>query len=81
MARVRLTSTHSINGKQVKAGTIVCDGNSCQAGDVVWTGLNSTTFSNRMSALDAGATTIQNASRFTSGSQPACITGCESIEA
>lgn len=81
MARVRLTAAHHINGRYLKAGTIVCDGSSCQAGDFVWTGLNATSYSNHMSALDGGATTIQNASRFPSGPQLAFVPGNQSIDA
>jgi hypothetical protein len=81
MARVRLTAAHHILGKYLKAGSTVCDGNSPQAGDFIWTGLNSVTFGNRMEALDAGAITIRNASRFPSGSQQASISGAESIDA
>lgn len=80
MARVRLTKTHHINGRSVKAGTVVCDGTSCQAGDVIWTGLNGAAFSNAMVALDAGAATIQAASRFTSAPSVGFISGADSIE-
>jgi hypothetical protein len=80
MARVRLTAAHHINGKSYKAGTNVCDGTSPQAGDVIWSSLNAAAFSNAMVALDAGANTIQAASRFTTGPSVGCITGCNSID-
>jgi hypothetical protein len=80
MARVRLTAAHHINGKSYKAGTFVCDGTSPQAGDVIWTGLTAAAFSNAMVALDAGANTLQAASRFTSGPLVAMVTGCNSID-
>jgi hypothetical protein len=80
MARVRLTKTHSINGKQVKAGSFVCDGTSCNAGDFIWTGLNAAAYSNAMVAIDAGAITIQAASRFTVNPAPGFISGADSIE-
>ena len=80
MARVRLTKGHHLDGKKLKAGTIVCDGTSCQAGDVIWTGLNATSFSNAMVALDAGASTIQSTSRFTSAPSAGFISGVDSID-
>lgn len=79
MARVRLTKSHHINGKRHKAGTVICDGTGCSAGDVIWSGLNATSFSNGMVALDAGATTIQNASRFTT-TPGGVISGADSID-
>ena len=63
MARFRLTATHQVFGRTLKAGTLVCDGTACNAGDFIWTGLGSVAFSNKMVALDAGANTIQAASR------------------
>ena len=81
MARVRLTAAHHVNGRYLKAGTVVCDGNSPQAGDFIWTGLVAATFSNQMAALDGGANTIQAASRFTSGPSVGFIPGNQSIDA
>lgn len=81
MARVRLTKTHHLNGLHLRAGTVVCDGNSPQAGDVVWTGLNATSFSNAMQALDGGGNTLQANSRFPSGPMQGFISGAESIQA
>ena len=80
MARVRLTAAHHINSKVLKAGTIVCDGSGCSGGDTIWTGLNATTFSNNMVALDAGANTIQAASRFPTGPSIGFIPGNHSID-
>jgi hypothetical protein len=80
MARARLTAAHNINGKTVKAGSIVCDGTSCQAGDVLWTGLNSTSWSNQMQSLDAGGNTLQAASRFPTAPSVGFISGVNSIE-
>lgn len=80
MARVRLTKTHHINGRTVKAGTVVCDGTSCSGGDFIFTGLNAISFSNAMVALDAGANTIQAASRFTTGPSVGFISGADSID-
>jgi len=80
MARVRLTAAHSIQGKTLKAGTIVCDGTGAIAGDTIWTGLNAAAYSNHMVALDAGAITIQAASRFTTNPSIAFIPGNQSID-
>lgn len=80
MARVRLTAAHQIDHKSYKAGTIICNGVAPQAGDVIWTGLNSNAFSNAMVALDAGAITIQSTSRYTVNSSPGFISGCNSID-
>lgn len=81
MARVRLTAAHHIQGKVLKAGTIVCDGTSPQAGDVIWTGLNSTTYSNAMTSLDAGGDTLRTASRFPTQPSVGFISGANSIDA
>lgn len=80
MARVRLTKSHQINHKTYKAGTIICDGTSPQAGDIIWSGLNATTFSNAMTALDGGANTLQAASRFPTGPSVGFISGADSID-
>ena len=80
MARVRLTRGHVINGTALRAGTVVCDGTSPQAGDFIFTGLNGTSFTNAMVSLDAGADTIQAASRFTSPPSVGFISGRDSIQ-
>jgi hypothetical protein len=82
MARVRLTKSHYINGLHLRAGTTIADSSGAALpGDVVWTGLNQQSFSNAMEALDAGATTIKNASRFPAGPMQGFISGAESIQA
>ena len=80
MARVRLTKAHVINHKTFKAGTIVCDGTSPQAGDVIWTGLNATSYSNAMVSLDAGGDALRTASRFPSQPSVGSISGADSID-
>jgi hypothetical protein len=80
MARVRLTAAHNIQGRSYKAGTIISDGVSPQPGDVIWTGLNAAAYSNHMVAIDAGAITIQAASRFTTNPSIGFISGANSIE-
>jgi len=68
MARVQLTAAHLINHVKLKAGTKVADSaGAAQAGDYVWTGLTSATFSNAMVPLDASAITMQAGSRFATG--------------
>jgi len=71
MARMRLASAHVINNKRWKIGTTFADsqGNAI-AGDVVWTGMNSASWSPGMVDLDAGATTIKNGSRFSLSPAP-----------
>jgi len=80
MARFRLIGTHVINHKTLKAGTVICDGTSCQAGDYKWTGLNANTVSDSMSPLDAGANTLLAASRYPGGPVYPFSTGATSIE-
>jgi len=68
MARVRLTAALVVGHTKLKAGATVADSTgAAQAGDFVWTGLNSTTFNNAMVPLDGAATTMQAASRWPSG--------------
>lgn len=80
MARVRLTAAHHILGRSLKAGTIVCNGTSCQAGDFIWTGLTSATYSNAMTSLDAGGDTLRTASRFPTQPSVGIISGANSID-
>jgi len=70
MARFQLTQGFYINHKKLKAGTLLCNGTACNAGDEIWTGLNSTTYSPGMNPLDAAAITIKNASRFANAQTP-----------
>ena len=81
MARFQLLAAHFIADKRYKAGTVLCDGTSCQATDRIWSGLNSGTITNDMLALDAGATTIRNASKYAGLSQRVTCDGVSSIDA
>jgi hypothetical protein len=81
MARFQLAEAFHVKDKRAKAGQVICDGTSCQSGDLVWTGLNSSTYSPFMVPLDAGANTIKSASRFASAPAPTWITGVHSVDA
>lgn len=82
MARVQLTAAHVIGHKKYRAGTIIADSaGAAQAGDVIWTGLNANTFTGAMVALDAGATTIKNASPYRWGLVTPYPDGVNSIDA
>jgi hypothetical protein len=85
MARFRLAAAHELNvtnfgRRRLRAGTIICDGTSCNTGDVIVSGLNSATVSPDMDALDAGATTIKNASKYASTPVRANSSGVDSID-
>jgi len=81
MARMRLQQGAVINHKKWPPGTTFADsGGAALAGDQVWTGLNSTSWAPYMIDLDAGATTIKNASRFANVAPPR-PDGVTSIEA
>jgi hypothetical protein len=81
MARFFLSQAQVISHKQLRAGTIICDGTSCSAGDVIFTGLNANTYNLGMNPLDAGAIAIKNASRYASANVQAGISGRDSIDA
>jgi hypothetical protein len=74
MARFILTRAHElvVSGRRqhFRAGTLICDGTSCSAGDVVVSGLTALTVSNAMSPVDAGGTTMLQASRFNGQTVP-----------
>ena len=81
MARFRLLASHSFGHKSYKAGTVICDGTGAQAGDVIVSNFTANNVSNAMVALDAGATTLKNASRFPQGPTIAYPDGANSIDA
>lgn len=81
MARFRLLAGHTFGGKLYKAGTVICDGTGSQAGDVIVSGFVAKNVSNAMVALDAGATTLKNASSFPQGPTVAWPDGANSIDA
>jgi hypothetical protein len=72
MARFRTTMAIITNnsaggpGQRIKAGAVVCDGTSCQGGDVIWPNLNANFLHAGMVPLDGGATAIKNASKYAS---------------
>lgn len=80
MARFQLTSAHTFAGRRYKAGTIITDGTGAQAGDVLVSGFAAANVSNNMTALDAGATTMKSASRFTGAVTMPYPDGANSIE-
>jgi len=81
MARFQLTAATVIGPRRLKAGTVICDGTSCQTGDFIWTGLTSATMHEHMTPLDSGATTMKAASRYASVAADTSITGVASIDA
>ena len=80
MARFRCVTTHVFGAIRVKAGGTIADtvGNA-QPGDYVYTALSSATVSPELTALDASATTMKNASRFVGVPDRTFVTGAESI--
>jgi len=81
MARFRGLGAFVVNGKRYKAGQAYADtAGAAQAGDVVWL-ITAANYSPMLDCLDAGATTIKNASVHASAARPCTITGANSIEA
>lgn len=71
MARMRLQQAAVINHVKFKVGQTFADSTgAAQAGDVVWTGMNSQSWAPYMIDLDAGATTIKTGSRFANTPAP-----------
>lgn len=80
MARFGSTVAFVVGGRKYKAGQTYADtAGSALAGDVVWVGLDSTKMSPGLIPLDAGATTMKNASVF-SGIAIARPDGANSID-
>lgn len=81
MARFRGLGAFVVGGKRYKAGQAYADtvGNALP-GDVVWL-ITSANYSPMLAPLDAGATTIKNASVHATANLPCTITGANSIEA
>lgn len=66
---------------RVRAGRTVADSQAnAQAGDIVWSGLNSTSLPASFEPLDAGATTMRNASRWAGTAFAATILGADSTD-
>ena len=84
MARFKLTEAQVFPTqpyRRIKAGTLICDGTACLVGDVIWTGLNASTYNQGMSPLDAGADVIKAASPYASIAPQNQISGANSIDA
>jgi hypothetical protein len=65
MARFRLTQSLIIGQFRWAAGNTVADSQAnAQAGDIVWTGLSSTTMIEGMTPLDSSATSMRAASQW-----------------
>jgi len=80
MARFRLTQAMIIGQFRWPAGNTVADSAAAaQPGDVVWTGLSSTTMVEGMTPLDASATSMRNASQWASVPLRNVIFGVDSI--
>jgi hypothetical protein len=86
MANFRLTAAHELSlapgrRQRFKAGTIISDGVSPQAGAVIWSGLNAAAVSKDMEPLDAGATTMKNASQHAGvGVRTTWYSGADSVD-
>jgi len=81
MARFRGLGAFVVGGKRYKAGQAYADSQGvAQAGDVVWV-ITSANYSPMLDCLDAGATTIKNASVHSAAPRPCTITGANSIDA
>ena len=84
MARFQLTDAFvppTQPYRRLKAGTFLCDGTACNAGDAIWTGLVAATYLPCMTPLDGAATTIKNASPYASVAAANQISGAGSIDA
>jgi hypothetical protein len=81
MARFLLQAPLVVGAKKLKAGTTIADsvGNALP-GDLVWTGLTSSTVNGQMNPLDGAATTMKNASVWAGVPMPCSISGANSID-
>jgi hypothetical protein len=81
MARFQLLAAFVVGANRYRAGSFLCDGTSCQAGDKIWTGLNSGTYSPHMLPLDAGANAIKAASvKYSATTPKVTIDGVDSVD-
>ena len=81
MGRFKMQQAFHFSDKRVKAGGTLADSlANSQAGDVVWTGLNSNTVPAGAVPIDASATTMFNASRW-AGTTWGWASGRDSIDA
>jgi hypothetical protein len=82
VARFQLLAAHVFGSVRLKGGSTIADtqGNA-QPGDKVVTTLSSATVTQSMKPLDGAATTMMNASPYSSANVPCTITGASSIDA
>jgi hypothetical protein len=84
MARFRTHSAFyadAVGVGRVRAGRTVADSQAAaQAGDVVWSGLNSTSLPQGMEPLDTLASQMKAASKFANEQLSATILGVSSID-
>jgi hypothetical protein len=81
MARFGSTVAFVVDGKRHKAGQTYCDSKANQlAGDIIWTGMSSSTMSPGLVPLDGSAVSMKAASVY-SGVQTNLIDGANSIGA
>ena len=73
MARFRANAAFHIKDRRIRAGTLVCDGTACNAGDFIWSGLNASNYHPDLQPLDAAANAIKAASQYANvGSRVTC---------
>jgi hypothetical protein len=81
MARFGSTVAFVVEGKRHKAGTTYCDTKANQlAGDIIWTGMSSSSMAPGLIPLDGSATSMKAASVFV-GRSINLIDGANSIGA
>ena len=84
MARFRTMSAFSADAVgvgRVRAGRTVADSvANAQAGDVIWSGLNSVSLPAGFAPLDASAQGMRNSSRWAGTPLPATILGADSVD-
>jgi hypothetical protein len=81
MARFGSTVAFVVDGKRHKAGQTYCDSKANQlAGDIIWTGMSSSTMSPGLVPLDGSAVSMKAGSVY-SGIQTNLIDGANSIGA
>jgi hypothetical protein len=78
MARFQLQAAMTVGHTKLRAGRTICDGTGCSANDFVWTGLNASTLTPGMVALDGPAATMKSLSKFPQAPGPA--SGVDSID-
>jgi hypothetical protein len=81
MARFQVLEAFHFGDKRVRAGKTIADSNAnAQAGDAVWTGMNSNNIREFFIPLDASATTMKSASKYANAPAATSITGVMSVD-